>query len=134
MKKGYFAISFADRGKHTKLIDHLVKHLVGKDIELLVFVDKYHFDDNQESKMMEIAFKEIDNSDFLIAELTHKSIGVGIEIGYAYATQKPIIYIRQKGSKYSTTTAGCAQAVIQYENEKELTKKVIIAINNIKSV
>jgi len=134
MRRGYFAISFSNRKKFTNQVKHLVEKLSAQSIELLVFVDKYHFGDNKETKMMEAAFKEIDNSDFLIAELTNKSIGVGIEIGYAYATQKPIIYIRQKGSEYSTTTAGCAHVIIEYENEKELIKKILNAINKIKSI
>lgn len=133
MKKGYFAISFADRKIYTQTIKYLVKNLSKIGLELLVFVDKYHFDLHQEKEMMATAFKEIDNSDFLIAELSNKSIGVGIEIGYAFATKKPIIYIRQKGSEYSTTTAGCAHSIIEYENEKDLTQKIVIAINNIKS-
>ena len=81
--------------------------------------------------MMATAFKEIDNSDFLIAELTHKSIGVGIEIGYAFATKKPIIYVRQKGAEYSTTTAGCSVFVIEYENETDLVEKISQAIKEI---
>ena len=134
MKKGYFAISFADKSKFTITIDYLVKQLAESDIELLVFVDKYRFKPNQEKEMMATAFKAIEKSDFLIAELSHKSIGVGIEIGYAFALKKTVIYIRQKGAEYSSTTAGCAQDIIQYEDEKELAIKIKTAINNIKSV
>ncbi len=84
--------------------------------------------------MMTTAFKAIDNSDFLIAELTHKSIGVGIEVGYAFSSNKPIIYVRQKGAEYSTTSAGCSRFIIEYENEKNLTEKVIEALKEIKLI
>jgi 2'-deoxynucleoside 5'-phosphate N-hydrolase len=131
MKRGYFAISFSDRKKFTKEIDYFVKAFAEQNTQLLVFVDKYHFKENQEREMMATAFKEIDNSDFLIAELTHKSIGVGIEIGYAFATKKPIIYVRQKGAEYSTTTAGCSVFVIEYENETDLVEKISQAIKEI---
>jgi len=70
--------------------------------------------------MMETAFLEIDKSDFLIAELTTKSIGVGIEIGYAFATGKPIVYLRRKDSEYSTTASGSSTYNIEYENENDL--------------
>lgn len=131
MKKGYLAISFADRNKFTNTIDYLVKHLSEIDVALLVFVDKYHFKPSQEKEMMLSAFAEIDASDFLIAELSNKSIGVGIEIGYAYASQKPIIYIRQKDSEYSTTTAGCSDTIIEYENENDLLIKVVKSLETI---
>ena len=59
-------------------------------------------------------------TDFLIAELTTKSIGVGIEIGYARAKGKPIIYLRKKNSEYSTTASGSSTYSIEYENENDL--------------
>lgn len=120
MKKAYFAISYANR----KLIDNEVKGLLNLlkkyNIELLVFVDKYIFSEDQEKEMMKTAFEEIDSSDFLIAELTTKSIGVGIEIGYAFAKDKPIFYLHKKDSEYSTTASGCSSTIIKYENELNL--------------
>jgi 2'-deoxynucleoside 5'-phosphate N-hydrolase len=41
--------------------------------------------------MMAQAFLDIGQSDFLIAETSDKGIGIGIEVGYARAKQKPII-------------------------------------------
>jgi len=131
MRKGYFAISFADKNQYAKTINYLVKHLVNRDIELLVFVDKYHFKPYQEKEMMRAAFAEINTSNFLIAELSNKSIGVGIEIGYAFALKKPIIYVRQKGTEYSTTTAGCSESIIEYLNEFDLLNKLKVALKNI---
>lgn len=72
--------------------------------------------------MMKTAFEEIDSSDFLVADLTTKSIGVGIEIGYAFAKEKPIFYLRKKGSEYSTTASGCSNYVVEYENELDLVE------------
>jgi len=128
MKKGYFAISFADRKKFADTIAYLKKELSKNDTELLVFVDNYYFESHQEKEMMATAFAEIDTSDFLIAELTNKSIGVGIEVGYAFATNKPIIYIRQKEAPYSTTTAGCSEVVLEYKNKTDLVAQVSKAL------
>ena len=123
-KKAYFAISYANR----KLFDKEVQGLLGlfnkNNIELLVFVDRYHFKENQEKEMMTTAFAAIDNADLLIAELTTKSIGVGIEIGYAAAKKKPVFYIRKKGADYSTTASGCSTTVIEYENVSDLLEKI----------
>ena len=120
MKKAYFAISYSNRKQFDKEIDSLQNLFNKNNIELLIFVDKYDFNANQEKEMMKVAFEQIDSSDFLIAELTTKSIGVGIEIGYAFAKGKPIIYLRKKDSEYSTTASGCSISVIDYENELDL--------------
>ena len=88
--------------------------------DLLIFVDKYNFTTEQEKEMMATAFKEINNADFLIAELTTKSIGVGIEIGYAFSRNKPIIYLRKKNAEYSTTASGSSNFIIEYEDIHDL--------------
>jgi len=124
MKKGYLAISYSNRSLFDNEIDSLKKLFKKNKMELLVFVDKYNFKTTQEREMMKTAFNEIDNAGFLIAELTTKSIGVGIEIGYAYAKQKPIIYLRKKDSDYSTTASGSSSYIIEYENEFDLSKSM----------
>jgi len=124
MKKAYFAISYSNRSLFDKEVDSLRKLFLKNNIELLVFVDKYSFRPNQEKEMMKVAFEEIDNSDFLIAELTTKSIGVGIEIGYAFAKNKPVFYLRKKDSEYSTTSSGCSTAIIAYRNEFDLKETI----------
>ena len=120
MRKGYLAISYSNRSLFDNEIESLKKLFKKNDIELLVFVDKYDFKANQEKEMMKTAFNEIDNTDFLIAELTTKSIGVGIEIGYAFAKEMPIIYLRKKNSEYSTTASGSSTYIVEYENEIDL--------------
>jgi len=124
MKKAYLAISYSNRKKFDKEVNSLLNLFSKNKIELLVFVDKYNFHSNQEKEMMKVAFKEIDSSDFLIAELTTKSIGVGVEIGYAFANKKPIFYLRKRNAEYSTTTAGCSKYIIEYDNEIDLVKKM----------
>jgi len=122
MKKAYFAISYSNRKQLDIEVESLQNLFNKNNIELLVFVDKYDFKANQEKEMMKVAFEEIDSSDFLIAELSTKSIGVGIEIGYAFAKEKPIFYLRKKDSEYSTTASGCSNYLIEYENELNLVE------------
>ncbi|WP_420553078.1 nucleoside 2-deoxyribosyltransferase [Tenacibaculum aiptasiae] len=124
MKKGYLAISYSNRKLFDKEVKNLIELCFINNIELLSFVDKYNFKENEEKEMMKTAFNEIDKSDFLIAELTTKSIGVGIEIGYAKAKEKPIIYLRKKGSEYSTTASGSSTHNIEYENENNLIEQM----------
>ena len=124
MKKAYLAISYSNRKKFDKEVSNLKTFLLKKGIDLLVFVDKYNFKPNEEQLMMQTAFKEIDSCDLLIAELTTKSIGVGIEIGYAFANKIPIIYLYKKNTEYSTTASGSANHSIVYNNEADLIKKL----------
>jgi len=124
MKKVYLAISYSNRGLFDNEIECLKNLFKSNNLELLVFVDKYNFKTSQEKEMMKSAFMEIDDSDFLIAELTTKSIGVGIEIGYAFAKKKPIIYLRKKYTEYSTTASGSSTYNVEYENEFDLYKSM----------
>lgn len=127
-KRAYLAISFSDKHLLNTEIAYLVEKVKAVGIDVFVFVNHYNFKNNQEREMMKTAFKEINKSDYLLAELTKKSIGVGIEVGYAFAQKKPIIYFRKKGSEYSTTAAGTADFSIEYANKKELVDKVVEAI------
>lgn len=132
IKKGYLAISYSNRSLFDNEIESLKKLFKKNNLELVIFVDKYNFKTNQEKEMMKTAFNEIDNADFLIAELTTKSIGVGIEIGYAYAKEIPIIYLRKNESEYSTTASGSSTYIIEYENEYDLRKsmeKLLVQLN-----
>lgn len=129
IKRAYLAFSFSNRDKLNTEIAYLVKRAKLIGVEVFVFVNQYNFKKNQEIIMMETAFKELDKSDLLLAELTKKSIGVGIEIGYASAKKKPIIYFRKKGSEYSTTAAGSSDFVLEYEDKIELVEKVLNIIS-----
>ena len=91
----------------------------------------YDFKPNEEKEMMQTAFDEIDSSDILIAELTTKSIGVGIEMGYAVAKNKPVFYLRKTTAEYSTTAAGCSEFSVEYNNEIDLVKKMEELLNSI---
>lgn len=124
MKKVYGAISYSNRKKFDQEIEVLTHLFSELQITFFVFVDHYNFTSNQEQEMMKTAFKEIDSCDFLVAELTTKSIGVGIEIGYAYASKKPVIYLKKDYAEYSTTASGCSQHIIEYQNSQDLVKQM----------
>lgn len=131
MKKAYLAISYSKRKLFDNEVEAIKRLFKENNIELLVFVDKYNFRADQEKEMMKTAFNEIDNSDLLIAELTTKSIGVGIEIGYAFAKAIPIIYLRKKDAEYSTTASGSASYVLEYSNELDLYQSMQKVLNDV---
>jgi nucleoside 2-deoxyribosyltransferase len=124
MKKAYLSIGYQNRQQLNAETETIRKVLASFQIELFVFVDEYRFPAQEEKQMMQQAFKEIAASDLLIAEVSEKAIGVGIEIGYAIALKKPVIYLRNKEAEHSTTAAGSADHSIIYKNLPDLAEKL----------
>jgi nucleoside 2-deoxyribosyltransferase len=131
MKTAYLSISFQNRQNVYPETEAIKQVLARFGINLFVFVDSYHFSAGQEKQMMQQAFTDIDSADLLVAEVSEKAIGVGIEIGYAIAKQKPVIYLRKAISGHSTTAAGSANHVIIYETPQDLAEKLTILLSAI---
>lgn len=120
----YFGISKSNRIHFDKEIEAIRRCLKQHQCELQVFVDTYDFSLGQEHEMMRIAFEDIQNCDLLIVEVSKKAIGVGVEVGYAKALNKPIIYLRRSSSTYSTTVGGAADYAIEYEDAIQLQQEL----------
>lgn len=129
-RTAYFGISKSNRIYFDVEIEVVKKCLKKHEIDLVVFVDKYSFKQDQEKEMMKIAFEEIDKSDLLIVELSKKAIGVGVEVGYAKAKNKPIIYLKKKDAKYSTTVGGSSNYIIEYRDKNDLQSKLVESIHS----
>ena len=93
-------------------------------VKPFVFVDNFSFSPLQEREMMQHAFEEIDKCGLLIAETSDKAIGIGIEVGYAKAKNKPVIYLRNKNAEHSTTVAGASDYKIIYNDADDLSKQL----------
>ena len=81
--------------------------------------------------MMQQAMAAIDDCDILIAETSDKAIGIGIEVGYAKAKGKPVIYVRHADAAHSTTVSGISNFQIIYTNNADLAealKNIIIQL------
>lgn len=121
MKKAYFSVGYRSRQLLETEIN-VIRELLGKhQIQLFVFVDNYRFSPQEEQQMMQQAFRDIADADLLIAEVSEKAMGVGIEIGYAAALQKPVICLRHAGAEHSTTASGSANHSLVYANAGEIT-------------
>jgi nucleoside 2-deoxyribosyltransferase len=122
--KAYISVSFNRRqglDKELKAIEAVLSKL---GIDPFVFVDNHKFDITQEQEMMKQATADIDKCDILIAETSDKGIGIGIEVGYAKAKMKPIIYLRHKTADHSTTVSGISDFQIIYENISDLQEQL----------
>ena len=65
------------------------------------------------------------DSDYLVAEVTNPSLGVGYEIGKAAEWGKPVLclYRPENGRSLSAMIAGCAAVTVrEYQNAAELTE------------
>ena len=101
-------------------------------IASFVFVDHYKFDLSEERQMMQQAMTEMDQCDLLLAETSDKGIGIGIEVGYAKAKGKPVIYLRQKDAAHSSTVSGISDFQIIYLDRSELQVKLAAVLREIK--
>ncbi len=129
--KAYIAVSFSKRKSVDKEINAIVEVLNEWKISAFVFVDHYQFDKSQERQMMQQAMADIDNCDLLLAETSDKGIGIGIEVGYAKAKGKTIIYLRQKDTAHSTTVSGISDFQIVYTDTTDLKKQLAATVEQI---
>ncbi len=112
-------------------MDAIIFTLNGFNIKPFVFVDHYDFDLSEERQMMQQAMKDIGHCDLLLAEVSEKAIGVGIEVGYAKAKEKPVIYLCQRNAPHSTTGSGISDFQIVYESTNELQLQLSETITRI---
>ena len=127
MKKIYLAINFHPDDSNKKLIEDISDALKRIDIEAYCMVrdyEKWGEIKLSPEECMQKAFEVIDSSDAVIVELSEKGVGIGIEAGYAFAQNKPIIVIAKTGSDISSTLVGIAENVIFYDSVEELSEKV----------
>lgn len=131
MKTAFISRSYEHREHYDAAIAHVVAGLRCMNMEGVDFVRWYSFAEGQAREMMAATLESIHQADVLIAEVSEKVIGVGIEIGYAAALGKPIIYLRKSDAPFSTTVGGLATIAIVYDNPQDLEDKLIDALHSL---
>jgi 2'-deoxynucleoside 5'-phosphate N-hydrolase len=122
--QAYIAISYNKRKQLQPELDVIKEVLKQHSIIPFVFIDNYTFDAEREKEMMQAAFAEIDKCDLLIAEVSDKAIGIGIEVGYAKAKNKPVIYLRYAAAEHSTTVSGASDHAVIYTDTGDLQNQL----------
>ena len=128
--RAYFGIKYHEDNRNRDEIESLSAALINNGIETICIVrDIEKWGDVQLSskELMKTTFDGIDNSDFVILEMTEKGVGLGIEAGYAIAKGKPVIVLTKEIQNLSSTMQGIANVVIQYSQPEEID---IFAHNN----
>lgn len=122
--RAFISVSLQKRHQVSEPIAAIQSVLDALGISSLLFVDQYRFEAGDAKIMMEQARHDIDASDVLIAELTHKALGVGIEVGYAVGVGKPVIYVCHEFAEHSTTAAGIATYTLFYRTPDDLKSRL----------
>jgi len=129
--RAYIAVSYSKRKLVDEEITSIIETLNTFEISSFVFVDNYKFNASQEKEMMLQAMEDIENCDILIAETSEKGIGIGIEVGFAKAKGKIVIYVRHRNAEHSTTVSGISDFQIVYSNSEDLKIKLIDTLNQL---
>ena len=124
--KAYLVIKFHEDYKNRKLIEQISEALQKAGFKSIVIVRDYEKWGKirfTPKELMKLTFKLIDESELLVVEFSEKGVGLGIEAGYAYSKNKPIIIIAKRNSDISTTLRGISKEIFFYEEPEELTEK-----------
>jgi nucleoside 2-deoxyribosyltransferase len=120
MKRIYFSVSYIYRDEYLEIYKKLKILLKEKyNIELYAFVFEY-LGNIEDHTLMKVAFSEMDKSDMIIAEVSHKSIGVGVETGYLKAKGKKVIYLHKNGVEIENIINGISDYVVDYSNPEDI--------------
>lgn len=128
MKKAFLSVSLQNRPHLTQVFEAITTTLHQFGVTPIDFVTTYQFQTGQEHEMMTLACSLIRSADVLIAEVSQKAIGVGIEVGYAAAVGLPIIYLRQTNAEPSTTVGGIATYSVVYQTTEDLADQLRSAL------
>ena len=129
----FVSASFADRESLAPVLDAIKRALVTAGYQPHVFIERYTFARDDARQMMATTLRDVRASDLLIAETTHKAIGVGIEVGAAAAWEIPIVAVRHASTEPSTTVGGLAAASVTYRDADDLHAGLCAALADLAS-
>ena len=124
MKKAYFGIKYHSDHRNKEKIE-LISSLIEKFGFSVTCIardmEKWGQVRFSPDELMLKTFEIIESCDITIIDLSEKGVGLGIEAGYAFSKQIPIITIAEK-QEISTTLLGISQDHFVYDNERDLTE------------
>ncbi len=121
--KAYISIKYREDSSNRGCIEKISFALERNGFETVCIardIEKWGQVQLSPHELMQRAFAEIDSSNLLVVDLTEKGVGLGIEAGYAYAKQIPIVVIARRGSDISLTLQGIAKELFLYDEFEDL--------------
>jgi len=128
VRTAFVSASYAHRAILAAQLDAITAAVEAQGVTALIFVRAYDFRPDEAAIMMATTLREVRAADLLIAEVSYKAIGVGIEVGMAAALGKPIVYVRQVTAEPSTTVGGLAAATVVYHDAADLRAQLEAAL------
>ena len=122
--KAFISIKYREDNSNKDCIEKISAALEQSGFETVCIardIEKWGGVQLSPEELMQRTFTEIDSSNLLVVDLTEKGVGLGIEAGYAYAKQIPIVVIAKKGSDISATLRGIARKLFLYEKFEDFT-------------
>ena len=109
------------------IIDEVVK---SKGIESFVFQVGGSPED-----IFQRDYKQLESSNFLVAEVSERSHGVGIEIGLSYALGLKRLLLIERGNEVTKLAQGMPDTtIIEYFDVKDLKNKLNDSLENISKI
>lgn len=75
----------------------------------------------------------IKEADVVIAEVSFPATGLGIELGWADAFDRPIICVSKQGTKVSDSLKAVSEVFVEYATSEELVAKLTEELANVKN-
>lgn len=129
--KVYISVDSETRKTLSKEIIALGMAMGTANVEQFIFVDKYPFEPGQEAELMQKAMKEIDSSNFIIIEATKVNVTSCIELGYAKAKRKPVVYLQKAEADTNELLFALSNFHILYSSPKDLYDQLNEFLKNV---
>lgn len=119
----YLAIKFHSDNRNRPLIEALVSRLVEQGHSVVCAVRDFEnwgemtFDPRE---LLMKSFAAIESCDLVLIEATEKGMGIGIEAGFAFARQKPVITIAPPDVDLSINLRSLSSNVVWYKDVSEV--------------
>lgn len=113
---------------HSKKIDYINE--LYKPIKDAFFLKEYNFIFPHEKSSKSLnGFDFYKDIDIMIAEVSESGTGIGIELGFAYSLNIPILCFYKKGCKYANSINSVTKNIVEYESIDDLLFKIYILID-----
>lgn len=129
--RAYISVDHSSRKKLSKEFIALGMALGGANVEQFIYVDKNQPEEGQEQDWIQNALAEIDQSNFVIAETTYLNVNTCVEIGYARAKKKPVVYLQKENEKVHPMLSGLCNFHIFYNSPKDLFDQTSEFLKNV---
>lgn len=121
--RAYIGIKYHEDYSNKLIVDRISSILEKKGYETICVVRD--IESNQQTEyspheLMKLTFEKINICDLVLIELTEKGVGLGIEAGYAYAKEIPIVTIAKTGSDISETLVGISNKILFYDDIEDI--------------